>query len=237
MMLVFAGGGLARVKTRTEAMAAWPKTFRASCSNRPQFCPPAFAQSAAGARPSGAERGGAPSVDGGGRRVDGRGDQCAFLLVDRGRSNAPARASGPNHRASGQGIAPVCGGCLTPVLGGLAAGGVLFWGLRLCGPATLDQPAGSGGGRRWAAALSHRDHQGGFLAHQHRHRGVDRARRRHHPIVRHRGLEVGPIGGLAAVSVAAAGGVRRGGGNGRRLQRAHHRARFSRRTLSWAIFR
>ena len=86
-------------------------------------------------------------------------------------------------------------------------------GVSFCREISHDQFAGSRRGRGWAAAVSCGGHPGDFLADQHQHGGVHRKGRGHHPTLGHGGVEVGPIGALAAVSSAAAGGVRRGGRN------------------------
>ena len=192
--------------------------------HNPPIPAPALAEGLAGARKVVVKRGGPASGHGGSGRGDGRRHQRAFLSF-RGKS------SGLLVGHPGQNIVEVaeskCPLAVHHTGLGRAGGGSGFVLGTCVWPANSEQQICW----KWwwpgrATAFPERDRPGGFVAHQHWQRGIDRTRRRHHPIIRHRGVEVGAMRELAALSAAAAGGVRGGGRNGGGLQRADHRGDF-----------
>src|SRR5208283_754707 len=104
-------------------------------------------------------------------------------------------------------------------------GGVVLGSASDRNPAS-NQPFGGGRGRRWPSAFSQRNRPRGFLPHQHWDWGVDRTGRGHHAIVGDGGVAVGPVGRVAALPLAVAGGVWRGGGHRGGVQRADNRGDF-----------
>ena len=112
---------------------------------------------------------------------------------------------------------------LTPTLGGLCAGLVLYWGLRMAGPlrsSNLLEVIVAGDGR-----LPFRSGAGEvpLVAGDHRLGGLDRAGGGHRAIGGDAGVQMGPAREVAAVPAAAAGGVRGGVGDCGGLQRADFR--------------
>ena len=111
---------------------------------------------------------------------------------------------------------------LIPTVGGLVAGLVLYWGLRLVGKQRssniLEVVATSDGRLPFRTAIV----KAVFLAVEHRQRRIHRAGRGDHATGGDLRIEVGATRALAALSVAVAGGVRRGFGNFGGVQRADH---------------
>ncbi len=149
--------------------------------------------------------------------ADGRGDQRAVL--SRGGegavSDGGASLSGAEHCANCGRIA-LCVARHHAGVWRIDCGVGVGVGLAAGGQARLDQPAGSGRGRRRAAAVPQRCGARGVVADEHRDGGVDRTGGRHHAVVGDGRLEVGATGQMAAVSLAPARGLRGGGGAWRR---------------------
>ena len=126
---------------------------------------------------------------------------------------------------------------ITPALGGLAAGAVLFWGLRLAGKqrtTNLLEVVVAGDGRlplrsgiiRAVSSLMSIG-SGGSIG---REGGITQ-------LSATVASKWGQLARLAAVPAAAVGGVRGGGAGWRRRITRRSPGRFSRRILCWGIFR
>src|SRR5437667_8229032 len=74
-----------------------------------------------------------------------------------------------------------------------------------------DESVGSCGGRGWAITTANRLGKCRVIFAQHQHRGIDWTRRFNYPVVRNRIIQGRAMVKMAALSIAAAGGVRSGG--------------------------
>ena len=187
----------------------------------PRVFPAALAAGAADSGAAALQRGGVSPVAGRGRGGDRRAGEHLLLLRDGVGAAAVSAAAG---RAGGGGgeDGPLAAGADADA-GRLVRGAGAVLGLADGGAAAFEQPAGGdrGGGR--AAAVAQRRGEVPVVAGDDRVGGLDRAGGGHRAIGGDAGVEMGPVGEVAAVSAAAAGGVRGGLGDCGGLQCADFR--------------